>query len=386
MTMTLKPNPFTRVGRSMLGMSLVEIMVATAVGLIGVTMIMQVYAVAEAQKRTTSGASDAQIAGNIALFSVERDLRYAGFSMVTNAGNMLGCNTHAYDSLRPANQDFTFEMAPVIITVGVGGASDTIKVVYGNTFSVIEGTLFSAGATADVDYPLKNAAGFRVGGLIVPFEAGQDCVVAEVTGFVPASVNTVQHAPGATYSYTDTSGNVVNGTAHMNKAGGLGSPVPTYTAAAKLYAIGRAPVVKTFKVVNDKLVSDAEMPYVAAQDADGDGISRAELGTGIVQIKAMYGKDTNGDRVVDTWNTTKPTNANEWMQVRAVKVAVLARSGLFEKTAVTGVAPTWRHPSTGAAISFVMANLADGTTWQNYRYRVYETTVPLRNLIWSNDP
>ena len=33
-----------------------------------------------------------------------------------------------------------------------------------------------------------------------------------------------------------------------------------------------------------------------------------------------------------------------------------------------------------------MANLADGTDWRNYRYRVYETTVPLRNLIWSNDP
>lgn len=370
----------------MLGMSLVEIMVATAVGLIGVTMIMQVYAVAEAQKRTTSGASDAQIAGNIALFSVERDLRYAGFSMVTNAGNMLGCTTHAYDSLRPANQDFSFEMAPVIITVGAGGGSDTIKVVYGNTFSVIEGALFSAGATADADYPLKNAAGFRTGGLVVPFEAGKDCVVAEITGFVAASVNTVQHAPGAAYTYTDNNGNVVNGTAHMNKAGGLGSPVPSYTTAAKLYAIGRAPVVKTFLVSNDKLVSDAEMPYVAAQDPDGDGISRAELGSGIVQIKAMYGKDTNGDRVVDTWDTVKPTSATLWMQVRAVKIAVLARSGLYEKTAVTGVAPTWKNPADGSPINFVMSDLADGTSWQNYRYRVYETTVPLRNLIWSNDP
>jgi type IV pilus assembly protein PilW len=370
----------------MLGMSLVELMVATAVGLIGVTMIMQVYAVAEAQKRTTTGASDAQISGNIALFSIERDLRYAGFGMVTNAGNMLGCTTHAYDSLRPANQDFSFEMAPVIITVGAGGASDTIKVVYGNTFSVVEGSQFSAGATADADFPLKNAAGFRVGSLVVPYEAGKDCVLAEVTGFVPASVNTVLHATGAAYSYTDTTGSVVNATAHYNKAGGLGSPVPSYSSAARLYSLGRTPVVKTFKVLNDKLVAEAELPYVAAQDADSNGISTAELGTGIVQIKAMYGKDTNGDRVVDAWNTTKPTNANEWMQVRAVKIAVLARSGLMEKTQVTAVQPTWNDPATAAPVDFVMTDLADGTAWQNYRYRVYETTVPLRNLIWSNDP
>ena len=385
--MTRKPGSARKTPRSMLGMSLVEILVATAVGLIGVTMIMQVYAVAEAQKRTTTGASDAQISGNIALFSIERDLRYAGFGMVTNAGNMLGCNTHAYDSLRPANQDFTFEMAPVIITVGAGGSSDTIKVIYGNTFSVIEGASFSAGATSDLDFPLKNAAGFRVGGVVVAAETAKDCVVAEVTGFIPASVNTVQHVPGAAYSYTDTTGTVVNATAHLNKAGGLGGPV-AYTTAAKLYAIGRNPVIKTFKVVSDKLVSDGDLPYIAAQDPDGDGISTAELGSGIVQIKAMYGKDTDLDaaRTVDTWNTTKPTTAVEWMQVRAVKVAILARSGLYEKTAVTGAAPTWKHPATGAPIAFVMANLADGTDWHNYRYRVYETTVPLRNLIWSNDP
>jgi type IV pilus assembly protein PilW len=370
--------------RSTLGMSLVEIMVATAVGLIGVTMIMQVYAVAESQKRTTTGASDAQISGNIALFSIERDLRYAGFGMVTNAGNMLGCTTHGYDSLRPANQDFTFEMAPVIITVGAGGGSDTIKVVYGNTFSVVEGSQFSGAGTSEADFPLKNAAGFRVGSLIVPYESGQDCVVAEVTGFVPTSVNTVQHASGGNYTYTDTTGAIVSATAHYNKV--PGAPVATYTSAAKLYSIGRAPVVKTFKVVNDKLVSDAEIPYVAAQDTDGDGISRAELGSGIVQIKAMYGKDTDGDRVVETWNTVKPANTTEWMQVRAVKIAVLARSGLMEKTQVTSAAPIWKNPSTGAAIDFVMTNLADTTDWHNYRYRVYETTVPLRNLIWSNDP
>jgi type IV pilus assembly protein PilW len=385
--MTRKPAISRSTLRSMLGMSLVEIMVATAVGLIGVTMIMQVYAVAESQKRTTTGASDAQISGNIALFSIERDLRYSGFGMVTNAGNMLGCTTHAYDSLRPAGQDFTFEMAPVIITVGAGGGSDTLKVIYGNTFSVVEGAMFAAGATADADFPLKNAAGFRVGGVIVAAETGKDCVVAEITGFVPASVNTVEHAPGGAYSYTDMGGNVVNATAHLNKAGGLGGPV-SYSTGAKLYAIGRNPVIKTFMVSNEKLIARTDLPYIAAQDPDGDGISDAEIGSGIVQIKAMYGKDAVADaaRTVDTWDTTKPTTAAEWMQVRAVKVAVLARSGLYEKTAVTAAAPTWRHPGTGAQVNFVMANLADGTDWRNYRYRVYETTVPLRNLIWSNDP
>ena len=33
-----------------------------------------------------------------------------------------------------------------------------------------------------------------------------------------------------------------------------------------------------------------------------------------------------------------------------------------------------------------MTNLAgtSGTDWHHYRYRVYETIVPMRNMIWSN--
>ena len=155
---------------------------------------------------------------------------------------------------------------------------------------------------------------------------------------------------------------------------------------------------KPAAVVGDKLIAQTEIPYVVAQDPDGNGISDVEVATSIVQLKAMYGKDATVDngRTVDTWNTVTPANAAEWMQVRAVKVAVLARSGQYEKTPVytpagcttscTPPAPSWTHPGTGASVPFTMANLADGTDWRNYRYRVYQTTVPLRNMIWSNDP
>lgn len=368
------------------GMSLVEIMVATAVGLIGVTMIMQVFAVAEGQKRTTTGASDAQISGNIALFNIERDLRYAGFGMVTNNGNMLGCDTYVYDSQRPT-QEFSFTMAPAIITVNAGGGnSDTLKIVYGAPAALIEGALFSSGAASGASFPLKNAAGFRLGELAVAFETGKKCVTVEITGFAAGAVNTVEHADGAAYSYTDTGGNIINATERYN-SGGLPSASPeSYTSSARLYSLGRNPVIKTYAVVGDRLMTQSELPYVAAQDPDNNGFSDSEVATGIIQLKAIYGKDTNNDKSVDTWNTTLPTNAVEWMQVRAVKIALLSRSGLFEKTQVTPNAPTWIHPGTGNAVAFTMANLSDGTDWRNYRYRVYQTTVPLRNMIWSNDP
>ena len=56
--------------KSMLGMSLVEILTAMLIGLIGMTVIMQVFSVSESRKRTTTGTSDAQITGTIAMLVV----------------------------------------------------------------------------------------------------------------------------------------------------------------------------------------------------------------------------------------------------------------------------------------------------------------------------
>src|SRR5262245_61595833 len=93
--------------RSMLGMGLVEILVAMLIGLIGMVIITQVYSVSEERKRTTTGVGDAQITGNISMFTLERELRAAGFGMVSAASNMLGCTMTAYDSSR-TNTNLTF--------------------------------------------------------------------------------------------------------------------------------------------------------------------------------------------------------------------------------------------------------------------------------------
>jgi type IV pilus assembly protein PilW len=358
----------------MRGMSLPEILAAVLIGLIGMIVIMQVYATSEERKRTTTGTSDAQINGNIALFTLESAMRSAGFGMVSADNNMLGCTTLAYNSNRPV-PDFTFLMVPVVITVGAAGAPDTITVIYGSSPNVVEGEAFVGTAASGADFPLKNAAGIVLGDLVVASETGLNCSMAEVTGFVPAAINTVQHASGVAYSYVDIAGNTISPTATQNKGGGSGV---NYSTSALLFTLGRSPTVVTYRIGNDKLQTRTLIPYVAAQDSDGDGTSDADIGDGIVQLKAQYGKDTDGDSVVDTWNNTLPANAAEWMQVRAVRIALLSRSAKFEKTAVTAAAPTWY----GGA--FTMTNPADGTDWRYYRYRVYETVVPLRNMIWSN--
>jgi type IV pilus assembly protein PilW len=389
------PAGFLRGPRQQRGMGLPEILAGVLIGLIGMVVIMQVYTISEERKRTTTGTSDAQINGSIALYTLEREIRSAGFGIVSPNNNMLGCLTRVYNNTRPTT-DFKVLMAPVLIIPGgttynqttglITGAEDLspdrITVVYGNSPNLVEGTAFDMGALADADIPLKNAGGIRPGDLVVASESGSECSMAEITGFLPGTEHTVQHAVGA-YNYVI--GTVpVNAIARYNKPGGLGV---NYSSAARLFTLGRSPTVTTYQIGSDKLQSRTLLPYIPALDSDNDGTSDSDVGDGIVQLQAEYGKDTNNDYLVDIWNTTMPIGEAAWRQVRAIKIALLARSGQYEKTVVTPDCVAPGNPPNSAYWSggcFQMSDPDANTSWRQYRYRSYETVVPIRNMIWSN--
>jgi type IV pilus assembly protein PilW len=54
-------------------------MVAMVIGMIGIIIMMQVFASAEGQKRTTTGTGDAQSNGAMAIYTLQRDIREAGY-------------------------------------------------------------------------------------------------------------------------------------------------------------------------------------------------------------------------------------------------------------------------------------------------------------------
>ena len=57
------------------GMSLVELMVAMLIGLIGIVIITHLYITNDRYKRSTTGTGEAQVNGAIALYTIEREIR-----------------------------------------------------------------------------------------------------------------------------------------------------------------------------------------------------------------------------------------------------------------------------------------------------------------------
>ena len=140
------------------------------------------------------------------------------------------------------------------------------------------------------------------------------------------------------------------------------------------------PVLRTYLISNGKLASDDGLLTAGA-------MTRTDVTDSIVDMRALYGKDTDANNIVDTYDTVTPTTAAGWLQVLSVKVAVLARIGNFEKPAVSGgdcdattVVPAW---SGSATSPFQAVSVAAASPHRCYRYRVFETTVPLRNMIWA---
>jgi type IV pilus assembly protein PilW len=150
------------------------------------------------------------------------------------------------------------------------------------------------------------------------------------------------------------------------------------------------------------------------------GVAPVEVSDGMINLQAEYGIDRNNNNRIDAneWTVTAPDNtvlpgdpnnpcadnpSKSWRCVRAVRVALLARSAHWDQTACSPN-PQWTSGASGALAltNFTMANV-DGSApnaselacietppspnnWRRYRYSVYETVIPLRNMIWGTAP
>jgi len=362
------------------GMSLVELMVAMLIGLIGIVIITNLYITSDRYKRSTSGAGEAQVNGAVALYTLEREIRMSGYGV--NHSAALGCtcagaNCSPVQYYYNANSSFPPAgaaagalppriLAPVVITDNPGGP-DSITVLYGAANErMLPAAISEATVAPNHDYKVDGIQGFQNNNLIIVSQGGV-CVLRQVST-VQTGTTVLEHRTGP-YDPPASFG-------------------PGFTAGAAVFNLGTptatgGPVWRTFSVGNNRLQAEDVLRSLATFPAAG--VPQA-LVDDIVDLQAQYGKDdgsvpgtTADDGVVDVWDTVPPPDATAWRRVLAVRVGVLARSQNFEKPSVTGgpceatlAAPTW----SGGAFT------VPGGVPSCYRHRVFETVIPLRNMIW----
>ncbi len=353
------------------GFSLVELMVGVTIAIVAGMVIIQVMSVFEKQRRSTTGTADALTNGGIALFSIERDLQMAGFGLIPITNSALECTVVNIN----AGATGITGISPVTAVDGVAAAgvdaSDSITIRYGTTQMAGVPTTINSflpstvpGAPAgSVDAAVKSNLGCSANDITL-VNSGTTCTLSQAyaVSVAPAAPTvTVKDptnvAPGAnlaclgawteiTYAVNQTTGNLdrtvrVNGTATTSPA-----------------VVG---------VVN------LQVQYGIAASTSSNVI------TSWVNPSAL------------TWSETAPNVANRNV-IKAIRIAVVARNANMEQSNVSSACSSTvtAAPSGVCAWAGTVASPAPtvdlapaDANWARYRYRVFDTIVPLRNVIWS---
>ena len=402
------------------GFSLVEIMVGMVIGMLGLVIMMQVFTLSEGQKRSTTGGGDAQSGGAIALFGLQRDLRQAGFG-ITDV-KLAGC-----DLTLPANatrgQVVLTNLGPVTINhpliTGHDNSTDTLLIVYGNSNGSPQGDGILS-QTVQTSYVVKTPTSYNSGDYVIATPAAS---AASLPPPIPCPALTLDRVNGPPVVIPPSTNGVLN----------VLPGVPGVSNGT-LYNLGQSPKILAYAIRGGNLtLCDFMRNDCSAAGNNGNAMIWVPVASNIASIRAQYGRDMfNGlnpadlkmDGIVDRYDNWNLIAANNpaWpalplanmntvltacvrIKISAVRIVLVARNANYEKTIVTANAPAWEasaayaapNPPTAADRVSWSANPIDLTenigltapaSWQNYRYKVLQTVVPLRNLTlaWQGVP
>jgi type IV pilus assembly protein PilW len=373
--------------RRLSGFTLIEILVALVISLLGALAIMQIYVGSEAGKRATGSLAEAQSGGLVAVFAIERDVQQAGMGFMNLA--TLGCNVRS-------NLGSSFDGRPLqpVSIVPAGAAinhasnlwgippgdadSDMIAIATGDGSAMVEGALLSVAAPAvSTDFRLSNALSIQTGDYLLLGEAGKDCTFTKA---LTANVNgdvTVDFGSAAAYA--------INSVAMH---------------------LGRTPQLVVYAVRNGTLTRcDFLVSNCANAGSTSDTTVWVPVANDVVALVAQYGVDISvpSDLTADVYcksrvtaggacpspdtGLTAPGNTSlaqsaracDWARIPVVQLALVSRSGQYEKEEVSpATLKLWPDSAVAPTTTGPDWSVAD----RHYRYRVTRSAVALRNVIW----
>ncbi|MEZ7910520.1 MAG: PilW family protein [Propionivibrio sp.] len=418
------------------GFSLIELMVGMTIGLIALLVIGQTLSVFDVHKTTTTAAADAQENGLLALSAIEQDVRRAAAGF--NHPSLMRCqNLYSYYQERSGvgAPIAVGTAAPFPVLLDDGAVNDRITI---RAASYLEGavaTLLSADMekTADPALLFKVERGFALQGEPSPARPGEPdlIVVADreaifdaPTGNNVARCSLMQVSSITADSFGRSIVRVVNGPAGKNPEynashafmennnwPGFGSRSDAgYKKNDLLFRLGSTAsggVLQTTYQINASGSLEAQI------SGNQGAASRVEvLASDVVALQAQYGiSATPSSQEVALW--VNPSGAT-WgsaalnpavvtasaidnrLRIKAVRIAIVARSGMRDGGEVTtpcaeNNAPAgsnfgpcaWTDDSAAnPAPAIDLRSTPGDTEWQHYRYRVYQTVIPMRNILW----
>lgn len=388
----------------MAGVSLIETMVGLTLGLIVIIVITQAWGVFEGQRSRTSSSSTAQENGLIAITQLEQSIRNAGSGMnasLFQCAQIFSIYDDGTTTSSPAPGIPSTAPAPVVITNGSATGSDTIQITWsGELTGSIASSVTAEDPQQNAVINLDNVHHFSEVPTpcsatdkhehLVACRNGTQCVVMQVTNVLEASLK-LNANKGTCAPY--------NPVANCYNSGGACETWPIITTGDSCFAIGSFTTTTYSVNANNQLQAVVSSP----------GLTETQiLADNIVSLQAQYGVAPAGSQNVDCWTEAAASGNSSfghcnisWVpaaltganvsRIKAVRLVVVARSTKLEGGNVTATCTNNAGTNNGpcawsdtAANKAPLIDLSANADWQRFRYRTYQTIIPLRNVIWAN--
>ena len=341
------------------GIGLVDLMVGLVISLMAMLVIVKVAVLFESRRRSTTGVADAQVNAASATMLIARELRIAGQGL--GPPDALGCRiVHDLSKLG------AISLQPVEIINGVSGAPDRLRILASGSPQIISSAnLIAAHAATDSAMLVDSTLGITPEQRLLLYEPGKNCALFKATSIPPGGYR-IAHS--------------------LSSASGM----PDYSSAAHLINLGSLHYVEFFIDTNDYLQVSR---YLSATDA----WQSAALASGVVSLQAQYGFDTQSgtpsstkvtrwsDTMIDADGNGTTGDNGDLRRLIAVRLAIVVRSIERSDQGCTATLPQWMAGtvSTGQ-LELTDISLDHVNDWRCYRYRVLQTEIPLRNLLWPD--
>lgn len=385
------------------GMTLIELMVGIVISMLLSLAVFTLMSVSESRKRTTTSTNDINQTGNYAIYLLDKLVRGAGSGLGQAADYAFGCKLLAAKGtqLLPRTQALpapfadintgaanVFRLAPVLIAQGQtrpmisNRASDALIVMSSASGLAPVPVPFAETAT-EAALNLVSTMNFSAGDLVLladsqPSEATggpADCLVEQVASSFSTGGATSTLPLGGDYYTTGVTG--TGPTTYRDKYGRalpLGNVLTGNTPAFLMIGVGDHNTLYSYD-----LLQTTAAPLTPIVDS-------------VFEMHALYGVDTNGDGKIDKW--VSPTTSSGYglstlmdgsaaatgllRQIRAVRVGLIMRTSLPEKEAVASAQPKL-FADLGTELQYEREWASDDE--MHYRYRTFETTIPVRNTL-----
>jgi type IV pilus assembly protein PilW len=341
------------------GIGLVDLMVGLAIGLIAMLIIIKVAVLFESRRRSSAGIADAQLNAASATLIIARELRIAGQGL--GPADALGCGiVHDLSTLG------ALSLQPVQIIDGANGGPDRLRILASAIPQIISSaSLIAAHAASDSAMMLDITLGIAPEHRLLLYEPGKSCALFKATS-VPLGGYRVVH--------------------QLSSASGL----PDHMAGARVINLGSLHHLEFSIDANGYLQVNRYL-------SDANVWQSSALASGVVSLQAQYGFDTQSgarsstkvtrwsDTMLDADGNGTTGDNSDLRRLIAVRVALVVRSAERSDQGCKASAPQWMAGSASSGkLALTDISLNHVNDWRCYRYRILQTEVPLRNLLWTD--